>query len=146
VSVLVGQRVLRPYPPGNVEVDGVSAYLIGDAEHPEPVLSWTHRDRKLQADAVLGHEEGSVGPELGTTYNIRVYAPDETTLLRETDVGLTDTWTYDLAMQGEDGGPDRVWIELESVRDDLASYFHYRFKVVLASGWGYGWGENWGGY
>lgn len=146
VSIEVNQRVFRPYPPGDVQVDAESIYLIGNAEHAEPVLTWTHRDRKLQADMLVAHEDGSVGPEPGTTYNIRVYGPDGTTLLRETDVGLVDTWTYDATMQGEDGNPVRVWIELESVRDELASHFLYRFKVVLVAGWGYGWGENWGGY
>lgn len=146
VSIEVNQRVFRPYPPGDVQVDAESIYLIGNAEHAEPVLTWTHRDRKLQADMLVAHEDGSVGPEPGTTYNIRVYGPDGTTLLRETDVGLVDTWTYDATMQSADGNPVRVWIELESVRDELASHFLYRFKVVLVAGWGYGWGENWGGY
>lgn len=146
VSIEVNQRIFRPYPPGDVQVDAESIYLIGNDEHTEPVLTWTHRDRKLQADLLVGHEEGSVGPEAGTTYNIRVYDTDGTTLLRETDVGLVDTWTYDATMQSADGNPIRVWIELESVRDGVASQFLYRFKVVLNAGWGYGWGENWGGY
>lgn len=146
VSIEVNQRVYRPYPPGDVQVDAGSIYLLGTEEHVEPVLTWTHRDRKMQADIPVGHEEGSIGPEPGVTYNIRVYDTDGITLLRETDVGLVDTWTYDTTMQSADGNPIRVWIELESVRDGVASQFLYRFKVVLNAGWGYGWGENWGGY
>lgn len=145
VSIEVNQRIFRPYPPGDVQVDAESIYLLGSVEHPEPVLAWTHRDRKMQADMPVGHEEGSIGPEPGTTYNIRVFASDGTTLLRENDLGLVDTWTYDSTLQGADGSPASVWIELESVRDTVASHFCYRFKVVLISGWGYGWGNNWGG-
>lgn len=145
VSLEVNQRVFRPYPPGNVQVDAVSIYALGGSEHNEPVLSWAHRDRKLQADALVGHTEGSVGPEAGTTYNIRVFAEDGVTLLRENDVGAVDTWTYDAIKQGEDGSPIRVWIELESLRDGVASHDLYRFKVALVAGWGYDWGNNWGG-
>lgn len=145
VSIEVNQRVFSPYPPGDVQVDGESIYLIDDSVRLEPVITWVHRDRILQADVLVGHGEGSVGPEPGTSYTIRVYGPSGTTLLRTEDVGALTTWTYTSAMASADGAPDRVWIELESVRDDVPSYFRYRFKVVLAAGWGYGWGENWGG-
>lgn len=144
MSLEMNQRVFRPYPPGDVQVDGTSIYLLSSYQS-EPVLTWTHRDRLSQADVAIGHEEGSIGPEAGVTYNIRVYDEDGVTLLRETDVGLVDTWTYDATMQAADGDPLEVWFELESIRDSLASQFLYRFKVVLKGGWGYGWGENWGG-
>lgn len=151
LSIEANQRVFRPYPPGNVKVDGVSVYLLDDSGHSEPILTWAHRDRKIQADVLVGHAESSVGPETGVTYNIRIYADEAgTTLLREEDVGAVDTWTYDAAMQAADGAPVEVWFELESVRETtggpLASQFLYRFRVVLIAGWGYGWGENWGGY
>lgn len=144
MSLEVNQRLFRPYPPGNVQVDGESIYaLVGYSA--EPVFTWTHRDRIVEGDFPVGHEEASVGPEDGVTYNIRVYGSDGVTLLRETDVGLVDTWTYDAAMRTADGSPDEIWVELESVRDGLASQYLYRFKVVLVGGWGYSWGENWGG-
>lgn len=146
LSLEVNQRVFRPYPPGDVKVEGVSIYTRDPEEYiAEPEITWTHRDRKNQADVPVGHTEASVGPETDVTYNIRVYDTDGTTLLRETDVGAVDTWTYGATMQGADGNPEKVWIELESVRDGLASQFLYRFHVVIVGGWGYGWGENWGG-
>lgn len=144
LSLEVNGRVFRPYPPGNVQVGGNTIYdIIG--EQSEPVLTWAHRNRLTQGDVPVGHTEGTVASEAGVTYNIRVYDEDGVTLLRETDVGAVETWTYDATMQGEDGDPVFVWIELESVRDGLASQFLYRFKVVITGGWGYGWGENWGG-
>lgn len=48
-------------------------------------------------------------------------------------------------MIAADGNPVRVIMELESVRDAVASQFHYSFDVVISGGWGYGWGDNWGG-
>ena len=144
MSLEMNQRLFRPYPPGDVQVNGQSVYeIIG--EKPEPLLTWAHRDRISQADVAVGHGEGSIGPEPGTTYNIRVFAEDGTTLLRETDVGAVDTWTYDATMQSADGDPVKVWMEIESKRDGIASQYLYRFEVVITGGWGYGWGENWGG-
>lgn len=141
----VNQRVFRPYPPGDVKVDGDSVYVV-IGEHAVPVLTWEHRDRIVQADMLVGHTEGSVGPESGVTYVIRVYlGSDGVTLLRTTDVGSVDTWTYDATMQTADGDPTAVFFEIESKRDGLASQFRYRFYVVLKGGWGYGWGTNWGG-
>lgn len=135
VSIEANQRLFRPYPPGDVKVDGDSVYALDAVVYGEPVLTWTHRDRKLQADMLVGHTEGSVGPEPGVSYNIRVFDGDGVTLLSETDVGDVDTWTYDAALQAADGGPSEVWIELESQRVSLdgpiASQFLYRFRLVL---------------
>lgn len=144
LSVTVGQRVFRPYPPGDLKVDAVSIYsLIG--EHPEPVLAWAHRDRIVQADTSVGHTEGSVGPEAGVSYRIRVYAQDGVTLLNTYNVGSVATWTYLAADQATDGNPSVVWMEMVSVRGGLESFFSYRFRVVLKGGWGYGYGLNYGG-
>lgn len=141
----VNQRVFRPYPPADVRVDDVSIYAARGVA-VEPLLTWAHRDRILQQDVPIGHGEASVGPEAGVTYNLRVYdGADGTTLLREINVGAVDTWTYDAAMQAEDGNPLSIFVELESVRDELASQYHYRFGVVIVGGFGYGWGDNWGG-
>jgi hypothetical protein len=130
VSVEVNQRVFRPYPPGDVKVAGTSIYAL-EGIYEDPALTWTHRNRLTQGDVPVGHTEASTGPEAGVTYNIRVYDADEITLLRETDVGAVDTWTYDDTMQTADGGPAEVWIELESKRDDVASHFLYRFNLVI---------------
>lgn len=142
--VLVG-RFARPYPPGNVKVDGVSIYL-SDGAHTEPVLTWAHRDRIAEADALLGHLEASTGPEAGTTYTVRVYDPaDLVTPLREETLIAGTTWTYDSTMQAADTPPNVVRIELESARDSLASTFRYAFNVTLNGGYGLGYGLNYGG-
>lgn len=132
VSIEVGQRVFRPYPPGDVRIEGFSIFEMPVSVFEEPVLTWTHRDRKLQADVLVGHGEGSIGPEPGTTYGVRVYAADGVTLLRDNDLGNVTTWTYTSALQVEDGSPDTAWIELESRRDGVSSFFPYRFNVILS--------------
>lgn len=144
-SVTVDQRLYRPYPPGDVQQDGLSIYAERPVA-PEPVFTWTHRDRLIQADHVVGHTEASVGPEAGTTYTIRVYDHADDTLLRTENGIAGTTWTYEVAMQVTDGSPVKAWIELESNRDGVASYFHYRFLVQLrASGYGANYGNKYGG-
>lgn len=137
-------RHARPYPPSNVQIGGTSIYAM-PGEQPEPEITWGERNRLTQADSLIGHVEATVTPEVGTTYNLRVLHPISGDVLRE-ETGLTDTtFTYDSTMQAADAPPSNVIVELESERDGLTSYQHYRFPVVLQAGWGYGWGLNWGG-
>lgn len=137
---MVGRHAL-PYPPGDVQVDGESIYAMALGEtHAEPVVTWAHRDRLLEEDQLVGHAESGVGPEAGTTYTVRVYDAlgDPDTPVR-TDSGIVgNTWTYDAAMRAADGSPQKIFIELESERDGLASYQHYRFRVTIELVGGYG--------
>ena len=145
-SIITVQRVNRPYPPGNVKVDGESIYAMTAIEHPEPVFTWAHRDRLLQMDQVVDHSEADVGPEPGVTYVIRIYQDDGITEIHNEDVGSVNTWTYDAATQAGESPTDLIWVELESIRGGLTSFQKYRFAVVLvADGWGFGWGLSYGG-
>lgn len=143
---LVGRQG-RPYPPADVTVDGDSIYALDNIEYPEPLVEWAHRDRVLQADQAVGYFEASVGPEPGVTYTIRIYDPDvdPDAVIRTTTGIAGPSWTYDAAMQAADGSPFSVYIEIESVRDGVASYVTQRFLVPLQSGYGLGYGLNYGG-
>ena len=144
-SITVRQRLRRPYPPANLKVNGESVFTIDDREYELPTFTWAHRNRLTQADFAVGYTEPSIAPEEGTTYRARIYAANGVTLLRTEDLGLVDTWTYDSTMQSADGDPEKVVIEIETVRDGLASQFRYRFPIVLIGGWDYAWDKNWGG-
>lgn len=145
-SIVTVARQARPYPPGNVLLDGEQVVIgLHGIEHPEPIVTWAHRDRVMQEDQLIDHLASSIGPEAGTTYTLRFYDEDGVTLLR-TEAGIVgNTFTYTAAMILADGDPTFVFIELESVRDTLPSWQKYRFKTYLKSGFGIGWGENWGG-
>jgi hypothetical protein len=141
-TIVIAGRQALPYPPANVKVDGATVFAL-QGEHTEPVVTWASRNRITEADHLVGHLEDSVAPEDGTTYTIRVY--DGNGALVRTVAGIVGlTWTYTAALQAADGPNRAVFLELESVRDGLVSYQHYRFSVVLTSGWGYSWGVNWG--
>ncbi|HKX79578.1 MAG TPA: phage tail protein [Novosphingobium sp.] len=68
-TVKLAQRQARPYPPGDLKLNGqrYPAVIDGDL-----VVSWAHRDRRLQADQLIDHGQGSIGPEAGTAYVLRL--------------------------------------------------------------------------
>jgi hypothetical protein len=146
LSLEVVGRWNMPYPPGDVRVAGDPALTL-TGEHPTPFdLTWVHRDRLLQDDQLVGHDEASMGPEAGTTYTVRIYdSATPTVAIRTVTAIAGELWTYDAAMWAADGSPTSIFIELESERDGLVSYQHYRFSVVIAGGYGYGYGLNYGG-
>lgn len=91
-SVLLAARAIRPYPPGNFRINSVGfpTYMEGAA-----AFSWVHRDRTQQTgESLIGHTEGSVGPEAGTTYTLEL--ENESGNLVRTYSGLTglsQSWT-----------------------------------------------------
>lgn len=91
-SVSFVGRADRPYPPGNLKINGV-AYpeSIGNVEI---TWTWAHRDRTQQTSGVIvDTTAGDIGPEVGTTYSLAIYG--ETDNLLRTVTGLTGTtYTY----------------------------------------------------
>jgi hypothetical protein len=97
--VTFDSRAIRPYPPGNLRIDG--------QYYPEPytwtgthTLTWAHRDRLQQtAGDLFDHTEGNIGPEAGTTYRIEGYAyVGDSTIVEQflnTDVGTLTQWGMD---------------------------------------------------
>lgn len=129
-TITVDQRVYRPYPPGDVRVNGAPFATPSLRATGDIVVTWTHRDRITEQDQLVEHGAASIGPEAGTTYRVRVF--DNATLLR-TEAGISGTsWTYDAAMSAADGNAGVLRFELETVRDGLASYQLYTFIVSRA--------------
>lgn len=69
-TVTFNHRAIRPYPPSKLRINGLA--------YPTSVtgpfsVAWAHRDRLTQQDVVVDTNEGSTGPETGTTYTIKVY-------------------------------------------------------------------------
>jgi hypothetical protein len=85
-SLTFTQRQFRPYPPSAVQING--------AAYPSSItgtltVSWAHRNRITQADQLIDASVGSVTPESGTTYRVRLFG--ETGTLQRTVTGLTTT-------------------------------------------------------
>ncbi|KAF3999575.1 hypothetical protein HAV38_03770 [Glaciimonas immobilis] len=115
-SLTLVQRQYRPYPPGNLLVNGL--------RFPSSVagvltVSFSFRDRLLQADQIIDTLQGNIGPETGTTYILKLYSG---TRLRRTVTGLMTTrWTYQLADVAVDGYLQNIRLVLSASRDGIAS-------------------------
>lgn len=120
-SIIVDARQNKPYPPGNIRINGVfmPATFSGEA-----TLSWAHRDRLLQIEITPQSQVApDIGPEVGTTYTLQIYG-DGGTLLR-TETGLTGTsYTYLTADEIADGGGVQTQLRfvIWAVRDALDSW------------------------
>ncbi|MOA31173.1 hypothetical protein D3C78_1523160 [compost metagenome] len=120
-SLVLQGRQGRPYPPGNVLLNG-SAYptsVTGDVE-----LSWAHRDRRMQADQLIDSAMGSIGPEAGVTYSARLLRADTQAVL-VSQTGITGA-TATLATTYEGS----VVVELWAVRDGLESWQRWRHTIA----------------
>jgi len=118
-SLTFDQRAARPYPPGRVRIGGVAypSTVAGPS-----TASWSHRDRTAQN--LQGDEATDIGPEIGTTYNVRLY-DNTTSSLVDSSVGQSGT-SYAINV----GGSFTARLEIESVRGGLIS--RQKHAVVFA--------------
>jgi len=123
MNVNIVGRAARPFPPGNV--------LLNSEYRPEIVsgavlVTWSERNRILETGGeLIGYFEGTVTPEDGTTYTIRVWFGD--TIVDEI-TGITGT-SYSLPI----GDYELPFAEIEifSVRSGLESMEKQRFAVEI---------------
>lgn len=123
-------RQARPYPPADLRVNG-TPYGTVPSIAGDMTLSWKHRDRKIILDQLIEHQAASIGPEAGTTYNVRIYPSLAAGSPVRTETGIVgDTWAYTSAQMTTDGITGTVVVELAAFRDDLVSTFKYRFSMT----------------
>jgi hypothetical protein len=114
LPVTLDQRAYRPYPPGNVEVNGEAYPTLLEGTL---TVTWAHRDRTQQTGAnFVEQDEADIGPEAGTTYNVRIY-DDDTDLLMDSDLGVSGVTTA-LAPAGSFDAR----LEVEAERDGVVSW------------------------
>jgi len=127
LSTTIEARQAKPYPPGDLKINGerYPSGVSGDL-----VISWSHRDRLQQTASIVDTLSGSIGPESGVTYSIRIY--DETnTLLQSVDAITGTSHTLTLAQELVLAGGynnTQFRIELWSVRDGIESHTKYDYS------------------
>lgn len=87
-AITYNWRQFRPYPPGALRVRGDRWWVSHTITADDPLLplTWTHRDRIIQADQLVDHDDPNIGPEPGTTYTVRIY--NKAGILMRTEVGI----------------------------------------------------------
>lgn len=110
-SLLLNKRQIRPYPPGNLKINGIAypAMVVSGL-----VLTWSHRDRGLQADQLIDTAAANVGPEVGVTYTVRTYLNGA---LNSTTTLITGT-THTPANPGS----GVVRVEIDAIRDGYTGW------------------------
>lgn len=143
-------RFYRPYAPGQTTWETLALgvkhwyelqdfrYDVTTNEVPDfATFRWAHRDRPLQADQIIDHTLGNIGPEPGTTYKLSFYnAIGE---LVRTETGITGTqYVYTYAQAAQDTKVEEASTEftsgsvyLEAVRDGVVSWMGYRFQFTI---------------
>jgi hypothetical protein len=80
-------------------------------------VTWSHRDRIVQADQLIDTGQSNIGSEPSTTYRLRLYSLDG--VLRRTYADISGaSQIYSLADEIADGG---TFPALRAVRDGLYS-------------------------
>jgi hypothetical protein len=129
LTVNLDNRPQRPYPPGNVKLNGdrYPASTVGDI-----VITWSHRDRTQQTAYIVDQTETDIGPEASTTYTIRIYNTVGNVLEHTESALAGKTWTYTQAARLADfggAGPHSIRFEIESERSGLESYQHHAITI-----------------
>lgn len=127
-TVHIVGRQGRPYPPGNLRVNGTPYGEVASVDG-DIVISWSHRDRVIQQDRLVDHTQPTIGPEAGTSYRVSVFKGDTHVAVR-TATGITGTsFSYTESMATADGITTSVWFEIDAVRGGLPSTQKYRFGL-----------------
>lgn len=144
MSLLLNKRFIRPYCPGNVQING-KRYPTAVAG--EINVSWATRNRQTQTAYLVLQTEGPITPEAGQTVTVRFY--NENGALVRTESGLTgNSYTWTLTQEIADSWLGRVndslKVEVEAVRDGHTSW---QKQVVQFDRAGYGlrYGQYYGG-
>jgi len=132
-SLTTANRLGRPYPPGDVQVNGEPFWA---PPAPDPgmwplVLSWVERNRLTQADQLVGHFEGTTTPEVGTTYTLRIYNNVTDALIRTVSAIATTTTSYDEPAVTGDPVTQFLRMELTAVRGGVESFHPVSFVVEV---------------
>ena len=123
VTLTTRSRHVRPYPPGNVSVNGHPYGVRPATVTGDLTVTWKSRNRLTQA-LTIQQDAGDIAGETGQSFQVQkkiagvaVGAP--------INVGASETFTYTAAQRGIDD-PDftkLTTLEISSVVGPLASYF-----------------------
>ncbi len=122
LTITTRQRQARPYPPANVKVNGSFTSSITTASQFK--LTWSHRDRDVQADKLIAHEEESTILGEGVSYRVELIQNGDvvrTIQTTETDFAYPDTEQV--------AGEAFTQVGLYSVKNGLSSLQRYIFEV-----------------
>lgn len=130
-------RHVRPYPPGDMKVNGQPWYLgpvVITPSNSTLTLTWANRNRVSQADQLITHPEGTLTPESGQTCFVRIIKADGTSI-GLSDTGVTGTsWSLTKsALEVALGGANAAGtLQFGSIRDGYESWQKYSVLIGVS--------------
>lgn len=122
LTATAARRQFRPFPPGNVKVNG-TAYPATATD--AITITWAHRDRLQQTADLVAQDDGNIGPEAGTSYSIELIN-DTTDVVLVTASGLTSTtWTSNVGQNGTYPLRIKIW----TMRGGVESWQRHDFVI-----------------
>lgn len=145
-SLTLISRAGRPYPPANVKINNLSypKVLMGDLN-----ITWAERNRLSQTAYLIQQADGNVLPEVGQTYNVKVFGETDNLIAELTGI-IGQARTYTSAQEvlhsnyiiARANGSLKVIIEAE--RESLKSWQRWSLQFERAD-YGYNYGRYYGG-
>lgn len=126
-QVELNARAARPYAPAGVKLNGIE---FPEETSTDLLFTWSHRDRVLQADTLVGWHEASIGPEPGTTYTVQLWSESGTTMVGEW-AGIDGA---SLSIPIADLADMSAIVRVFSVREGLSSYQRAEWTMNIESG------------
>ena len=125
ITVTIAGRALLPFPPALPKINGTRFDLAG-AITGAFTLSWIERNRLTQADTMVDQSMGTVTPETGTTYTVRVYSSSAVLLATYSPISGTSQLI-------NSGASDTLTLQLESQCNGLTSLEHWVIPVAFTN-------------
>jgi len=136
-------RYLRPYPPGDLRIDGLTYGTRYSITFGDQTFTWTSRNRLTQAagGTLIFQDAADITPEAGTTYKVFVVIGGS--LIRTVDPATTP-FTYTGDDRASDGGTGPVSLLFASHANGLDSY-QAQVATIEMTGFGLDFGAYFGG-
>jgi putative tail protein len=125
IPVTIAGRALLPYPPALPKING-TRFDLATPPTGAFTLSWIERNRLTQADVMVDQTMGTVTPEAGTTYTVRVYS--SSAVLLATYAGIAGT-----SQLINSGASDTLTLQLEAQCNGLTSLEHWVISVAFTN-------------
>lgn len=125
----IAGRQVRPYLPANICVNDEPYPLVAEPAE-EYILTWSHRDRQLQADRLIDYLDSSIGPESGVVYVINIVRPDTHDIVWTTNT-VADTLTLPYSSSEAPGNTVHT-VNIKAVRGEVESLNEW--NIILPSG------------
>jgi hypothetical protein len=128
-TVTMASRAVRPYPPGNVTIEG--QYWPDDLTGLGSItIEWAHRNR--QSLTINDFADTDNGPEAGTTYTVQLYDADSASEAWYEATGITGTThSIDFAVDVPPTGILNLKTVLTAVRGGYESWESFECTSVF---------------